>query len=539
MSARPKTTLGWRLALAGLVLGGVYGGCKLMPSSSDTVAPGTGDSPTDATGSHDTLHGAQADREHPLPVLNAEALTARVEAQRALLGSRALFEDAQGDPVPWLSPQEAVPVADDEVEIDDDLLASLPGSSGLGGSEAASGSGTRVNGNGLGLFEPIEADADGEPALRSFHQALRELRAGRDPDGKVRVLAYGASHTDADIYTHYLRTYLQRRFGDGGHGFVHVARPWRWYRHVDVALEGGRRWKTEHAQRRGAREDGFFGLLGASLSTRHKKARGRVTLRNGARASNFEIYFLAQPRGGSFAVLADGKDIGKVKTRAPEHHAGYHAFELPEGEHEIEIRPLGNGEIRLFGMTVERDTPGVVVDTLGIGGTRASNMLEWDEAVWADNVRRRAPDLYVLAYGTNEATDADQPIEAYEADLRAVLERFERVAPEASCLLVGPGDFPMQTDDGQWIPRPRLGEIVEVQSRVAAEMGCGFWDALAFMGGELSMVQWVGAVPKMGKDDHIHLTRRGYVRMGMALTDAMMLEFDGGDGLGHRALASP
>lgn len=174
---------------------------------------------------------------------------------------------------------------------------------------------------------------------------------------------------------------------------------------------------------------------------------------------------------------------------------------------------------------MERDTPGIVVDTLGIGGTRASNLLSWDEAVWADNVRHRDPSLVVLAYGTNEALDTDQPIEVYEAKLREVIARIQRAAPQASCLLVGPGDFP-EASSGQWLPRPRLASIVEVQARVAAETGCGFWDMLAFMGGALSMVQWVHAEPRMAREDHIHLTRRGYVRMGMALVDAMMTPFD-------------
>jgi lysophospholipase L1-like esterase len=533
-----KTTL-LRLAAAALAIGGVYAGCKLMPATSEPARGGA-----EATEPEQTLDRADpvgAETERPLPLLNEEALTARVEAQRALLGAQGLFEDAEGNPLPWLSPQEVLPEdapGAAETAIDDDLLTSLPGSSGLGATDTlAAGSVPRTNGNALGLFEPVEA-RDGSEPLRHFHDALRELRAGRDPDGKVRVLMYGASHTDADIYPHYIRTYLQQRFGDGGHGFVHVAKPWRWYRHVDVTVEGGALWKTEHAQRRDARDDGYFGLLGASLATRNKKASGRVMFRNGSAASQFEIYYLAQPRGGSFTVLADGEPIATVKTAAAEPRAGYYGFELPEGEHEIEVRPRGNGEIRLFGMTAERHTPGVVVDTLGIGGTRASNILRWDETVWADNVRRRAPDLYVLAYGTNEATDADQPIGVYEADLRAVLERFSRAAPGASCLLVGPGDFPLRTEQGMFAPRPRVSEIVEVQARVAAEMGCGFWDAFAFMGGDLSMVQWANAIPPMAKSDHIHLTRRGYVRMGMALTDAMMLDFDG-DLLARHGLATP
>ena len=49
---------------------------------------------------------------------------------------------------------------------------------------------------------------------------LRNLQAGTDPDNKVRIAVYGGSHTQADIYTGYLRTYLQERFGNGGYGFL-------------------------------------------------------------------------------------------------------------------------------------------------------------------------------------------------------------------------------------------------------------------------------------------------------------------------------
>jgi len=490
-----------------------------------------------------------AERNEPpilLPVLNEEALTARVAAQRRLLGGN-LFEDARGKPVPWLSPQGELPpdLQQDEVgppegeaeggarQIDDALLDSLPGSSGLGGGAAgvaanAMASGQRINGNALGLFVPIEGPPGAEPPLARFYRALEELRAGHDADGKVRVLAYGGSHTDADVYTQYLRTYLQERFGNGGHGFVHVARPWRWYRHVDYRVEGIKHWITEHAQRRKGRMDGFYGLLGCSLSGSSKRAFGKIVPRGDTVSSEHEIYFLRQPKGGSFKVLADGKIIATVKTKADEASAGYHRFVLPEGPHEVEIKLDGNGEVRLFGMTMERESPGVVVDTLGITGTRAANMLTWDREIWADNVAHRDPDLVMMFYGTNEAMDEDQPIGAYEDDLRAVLGRIQEAAPDASCLVMGPGDFPRRGADGVWVNRPRVDELIEVQRRVAIELGCGFWDTKAFMGGELSMPMWVAAQPPMAKPDHIHFTVRGYVRIGMALVDAMMVGFDGG-----------
>lgn len=458
-----------------------------------------------------------------VPVLQAAALRARAHAQRSALGGEPLFEDESGKSVPWIAPAGGVPA---EPDLDDALLDSLPGSSGLGGTQP--GDGLAVNGNMLGLFEPIE---DEGAALSRFHRALRALEGGHDDDGKVRVLLFGASHTEADIYPQYVRSYLQQRFGDGGHGFVMPAQPWRGYGHVEIGVEGLEHWRTEHAQRREGREDGRYGLLGASISTRNRRAMGKLVPADGVVAGRYELYYLAQPTGGTVDLLADGRPIAQVDTAARTVGPGYHTFELPEGEHTLELRVRGDGEVRLFGLTVERDDPGVVVDTLGIRGTRATNALEWDPEIWADHVRRRAPDLVVLAFGTNEATDADQPIADYETRLDAAVQRYRDAAPQASCLLVGPGDFPERLADGTVAPRPRVAEIIEVQRRVAAAKGCGFWDLQAFMGGELSMTQWVRSTPPMAAADHIHLSRRGYVRMGMALVDALMADFDGDDPL--------
>ncbi len=541
LTALRRLPPGLRGLLVGLGLLGIGYGLSCVaaqgPASTESPEPAEPAGAATAGEPEPESQRAAADVEPAplLPVLNEEALTARVVAQRALLG-KALFEDASGQPVPWISPQaerttpepSAVGPEDKAAAVDDALLDSLPGSSGLGADGEGVPTGSRVNGNALGLFMPIEGAAEGSPPLARFYAALQGLREGSDADGKVRVAVYGASHTDADVYPHYLRSYLQERFGDGGHGYIHLARPWRWYGHVDYRVEGLKYWKTEHAQRRKGRNDGLYGLMGCSLSARSKRAFGRVIPRGQAVGSRYELMFLRQPKGGSFKVLVDGRKQATIKTRADAFEPGYHRLELAEGPHQIEVQLVGNGEVRLFGMTIEREQPGVVVDTLGIGGTRAANMLKWDESIWADNLARRDPDLVVMFYGTNEATDENQPIGAYERDLNAVLDRLLRYAPRASCLVMGPGDFPRKGPDGTYTNRARVDKIIAVQRRVALERGCGFWDAKAFMGGDLSMTRWVAAEPKMARNDHIHFTKRGYVRLGMALVDAMMVDFDGG-----------
>jgi lysophospholipase L1-like esterase len=504
-----------------------WGGCSTSPPEAATA----GDERRLATADTDSGAGddesaspakvVEARSDGLLPVLTDEALAARVEAQRRYLGNRAIFEDQQGRPVPAIAADD-----DPETQIEDDILDALPGSSGIG--DAAVDNSKRANGNALGLYVPIEHPAGGKSSLDHFHQALARLE--KQKTGKVRIAVYGASHTQADIYQGYMRTYLQSRFGDGGHGYVAMVKTNKWYRQSDFSVDSSKGWRVDHAQKREGRKDGLYGLMGANASSSSKRDHARVYPRDrsnpASEASHFEIQFLMQPGGGDFYVYADKKKIATVETKSDATSAGRHSFELPLAHHDIEVRPKGNGEVRIFGLIAEKNAPGVVVDTLGIAGTRAANMLKWDEPVWADYLTARPPDLWTLAYGTNETTDVDQPIEDYVHRLRQVIMRFRNAAPEASCVLIGPGDFPRKSEDESWVPRPRLAQIIEAQRNVAYEMGCGFWDGLAFMGGTGSMHTWSTASPSMGSKDHIHLTRRGYVRMGMGVTDATMAGYD-------------
>jgi lysophospholipase L1-like esterase len=505
--------------LTALAVGCAVRGCE--SSSNTPEATAESDAPDETA----TASGpAQADEggapTAELPVLSDEALAARVAAQTRLLGRKALFEDSAGKPVP------ALEVSETEGTLEDDILDALPGSSGI--SVVDEDIEERANGNALGLYVPIENPK--QPALAHFHQALRDLAEGKDEDGKVRILAYGASHTQADIYTEYMRSYLQDRFGNGGVGFVSLVRVAKWHRPYWFSIDSSKKWTVEHAQRRDARDDGLFGLLGASASATKKREWTKLSPNHPdsptQQGGRYEIFYLAQPGGGKFTVHVDGSKQGTVNTKAATTKAGYYAFDVDASGHEVEVKHAGGGEIRVFGLTNETDTSGIVVDTLGISGTRLANQLKWDEAVWADNVKKRQPDLYTFAFGTNESTDEDQPIGTYRKRLVEVLERFRRAAPEASCLLIGPGDSARQLEEGVWVTRPRLLQIRETQRDVAWEQGCAFWDGIAFMGGVGSMHQWANSKPRMASRDHIHLSRRGYVRMGMAITDAIMAEFD-------------
>src|SRR5579871_4617060 len=99
-------------------------------------------------------------------------------------------------------------------------------------------------------------------SLDTFYAALRRTES-KEPGAVTRVLHYGDSPTTADSITSDVRRLLQARFGDAGHGFLLIAKPWAWYGHAGITLEGSG-WMIEPASQARAR-DGIHGLGGVSF----------------------------------------------------------------------------------------------------------------------------------------------------------------------------------------------------------------------------------------------------------------------------------
>lgn len=437
------------------------------------------------------------------PIYSEEILLQRARAQARILGNSKIIEDRYGRVGPSAS--------------------------------SAKRKRRRRNGNTLGAYVPVE----NEKALAHFHESLDAMRTAPGTHPKVRVAAYGASHTQADIYSGYLRYYLQSRFGNGGVGFIPIGLQKSWSRRLDYRVKNSSSMQVRYAQQRKSPRKGPLGLAGSAGISRpggttevRPKSRSDLELQ----ASHFDLFYASQPRGGELDLSINGKPFAHLSGRSSKTAGRYYHFEQPLGWHTIRLKTSA-GPVRLFGLTAERDEPGVVVDTLGIRGTRAANMLLWDEALWAEHLQKRAPDLVMFAYGTNETTDRGEAMTTYRRRLSEVLRRMRKALPATSCVLVGPGDFP-KGKGANWVPRPRLLKIIGAQRSVADEFNCGFWNTYAFMGGAGSMHEWTRSKPQMGAGDHIHFTRRGYVRMGMALGDALMRAYDERHIPGHARVAS-
>jgi lysophospholipase L1-like esterase len=372
------------------------------------------------------------------------------------------------------------------------------------------------------LFSAVPIEDPSGRAMLGFHTALH---AAEENKGQARIVFYGASHVAADIYTDVLRTRLQNRFGEAGAGFAHPARPLPHYHHPSLYFENSTGWTGVHVKASSPEPD-HYGLAGMYVvSAGRRSGRSAFTTKAHAGltgfASELDLYYWKQPAGGHLRLSIDGKPH-EIATASPSAGPGYEHFSMADGPHRFEFFTHGDGPVRLFGISLERSNPGVILDTLGIPGARAANHLLWEDSLYREQLALRKPNLVVLAYGTNESGDDGQPIEEYAADLRRVVARVRQVAPQASCLLIGPSDRPHPTDEGSYIDRPRTAQIVSTQRQVSAEFGCGFFDMVAFMGGPMSMIHWCREEPPLGASDHVHFTQRGYETFGNVLYEALL-----------------
>lgn len=351
--------------------------------------------------------------------------------------------------------------------------------------------------------------------------------AGTPDPAVTRILHYGDSVITSDYISGTLRRKFQTRFGDSGHGFILAANAWEWYFHNDVA-----HWASEGFTANRITgpltQDGMYGLGGVTFHAEGGAQANFGTAANGEfgkKVSRFDVYYMEQPAGGDGVILFGGKQE-RFTTRGEKKVSRIKSFTVPDGEAKITLKSWGNGDLRLFGVALERDQPGVVYDALGANGARIRLWEAMNEAHWKDQMELRKPALVVLQFGTNESEDPSLDMNAYEKSLRTVVTRLKNAAPMASILIAAPLDRAEKSESGTLKTKPVILKLIASQRKIAKEEGVAFWDTFTAMGGEGTMAKWVKSSPQLASWDFTHPTPAGAEVLGTLFFDALMATYE-------------
>lgn len=362
---------------------------------------------------------------------------------------------------------------------------------------------------------PVPAIEDEGRNLAPFFDRLAALARG--DKARVRVAVYGDSNLTSDFLTGHLRRVLQGRFGDAGHGWVSFSRPWGSYRHEDVEHAGYWALFDLYAPTTHIARDKQYGFANMAAESRQVGAAAWARTATSAKAKvgksvgSFELHYLKQPRGGSFEVLLDGVKSRVVSTESSEFEAGVESIETTDAAHELRCVVKGDGPVRFFGASLDRDVPGIQIDSLGAGSLTYERLRWVSDGTRRVQLAKRAYDLVVVWLGANIMW-----VKPNEAWAKEFIGQLRAAIPNVPVLLLGPADIAQGSSERT---APRIPELITQLRGVAKETGVAFWDFREAMGGDGASARFTRR--GLTGEDHVHFGPQGSALMGDRLLCAM------------------
>lgn len=365
---------------------------------------------------------------------------------------------------------------------------------------------------------PLPPIANPERLEKFFRQAIKMQRG--ELDRPLRIAFYGDSNLTLDFLSGELRRILQLQHGDGGHGYVAVGKPWRWYQHIDVHHDWVGEWRfycptTLRDPRR------LYGSAGIAAATRSPGAMGKFATATGdspvgKTITRFGAYYLKASKGGDFAFVADAEEKHVVSTQGEGPATGYAEIALPDAPHKLQVVAKTKREIRLFGVILERDR-GVVVDSLGIGGVGYYALAELEPRTTEEMLRHRSYDLVMFLLGTNLFRAGDNA-----RALGEIIALHRKANPDTTFLVMSPPD--QVANKGAKHSKPSIVKVSEQLRAAAQEHQVAFWDFREAMGGDASMATFYRH--GLAGGDLYHFTRTGAAFMGSRIAHVLWRELD-------------
>ena len=356
----------------------------------------------------------------------------------------------------------------------------------------------------------------------------------------LTILHIGDSHTSADFLTGELRRRLQARYGRGAPGYITAGKPHIGVRTSSLNIQVSSGWSYKSLQRPEARPAEFW-LAGYSANA---SAAGETMTFSADSALTFdtiEIEAVAQRGGGSIEIKLDGKVEATQDLKADRLEPIVIRL-LPgraatEKVREISIVTTSAGAVNIASVAIYNRRSGLTYNSIGYVGAQVSLLNKLDGKLFASDLQRLDPQIVVLSFGTNEASNEGLDVAAYGRTYSRVVDKIKEVLPDAVIVVISPPDFneipthcrgnaeascrragdatasiAPATSGGScaWHTPAKLQQVRDVQREIAQLEGLFYWNWASIMPRECGAHTWYTASPALMSKDHVHFTIAGY-----------------------------
>lgn len=377
-----------------------------------------------------------------------------------------------------------------------------------------------------------------EEALAPFFERLANSERGSGTP--VHILQIGDSHSAGDMITNGWREELRARYGHGGRGVLAAGRPYGGYLTWGVTATQTSGWQVTSIFGRGYANYGPpLGLSGFSQTVRAEGETLGITADTPDQSFDRIIVCAASQPGAGTLTMRLGFVTERFELDGPERGTICRTMDSEYPQLGASVTTEDDRIVTVTSFATMRQEGGVVLSNLGVSGSQLVHIGRSTDEVAAAEFAVYAPDLLVIAFGTNEGFSQQLTAAEFEGDLRAQVNRLRRLAGrDIPILLIGAPDAntrnrnladnagtpsscpdPVGVNSGgrPWYTPTLLAELRQRQRRVARDMGLAFWDWDAAMGGRCSAHRWRNRQPALMRGDHVHFTQTGGARIGQML----------------------
>ena len=364
---------------------------------------------------------------------------------------------------------------------------------------------------------------------RYFDNVFRQMEQARRQGRTVRVVHYGDSQLEMDRISQDLREALQTRFGGAGTGLFPALSNVP-SASISKYASGGFVQYTMYGDSTTSRAGhNRYGMLaqvvqlsgGGTVSlraTKNKTAREKVktfqtvSVLRGRTSKEFSVKAVSDSLRPESSIEAS-KDGVTLLT---------FAFSRPVQKATLSFR--GNAEIYAIGADGEA---GVAVDNIPLRGCSGTIFTRISAPLMEESFAMTDTRLIILQFGGNYMPVArnTKVIEQYQEQIAQQIRYFQKAAPQAKILFIGPSDMGKSVN-GRVVTWPRLPQLVDSLKATVLRNDAAYWDLYRMMGGENSMGQWVKHNPPYAGPDYIHFTPAGAQKVGEALSNSLLTYYD-------------
>jgi hypothetical protein len=334
--------------------------------------------------------------------------------------------------------------------------------------------------------------------------------------GKAVVCHYGASHIQSEIVTTKASDLLKERFGNAGPGFVFPFSAADSYDGINYKSSHTGHWKYAKSYQIPPKIP--LGIRGMTVQTADTSASVMMKFKTPHADQLYEIHVFFERNDSTpgVEILVDSVCYQFTSDRMASADSNYITV-----LHRGAIRSVGlkwlsdtlsvsrNRVLTFYGFSIEHENErGLLYQPFGVGASPFQAVLYLDKMEEQAEVIR--PDVVIIDYGTNNILYTNEVPSDLSDMVDKAVRKFRAVNPDVTIILTSMQDLYYKKryiDAGI-----RYNYLMD---SLAAVHDCLYWNFYDLSGGYKRIRDW--QAKGFAKDDHIHLTQKGYDLKGLLL----------------------